>query len=173
MSDDVYIRPLELRDALVSWRWRNNPKLWKYTGAAPDRVITPEIETAWLAGVLQRPDEKRFAVCLREEDRYIGNIYLTGIGEEAAHIHIFIGEVECWGKGRAYNAACLLLDYAFGILGLKLIQAQIDPGNASSLALGRLMGFINTGVKGKYVELFFTSAMYKNKEHAGQGRGSD
>jgi RimJ/RimL family protein N-acetyltransferase len=165
MTDSVYIRPLVLQDALVSWRWRNNPRLWKLTGSRPDRVITPEIETEWLAGVLTREDEKRFAICLSFDHRYIGNIYLTAIRDRSAYVHIFIGEMEYWGKGRAHEAVCLACAYAFGPLGLHTLHAQINKNNAASLALAAISGFRTTGEDDDYVRLIFTQQMYNNEGH--------
>lgn len=52
MNDEVYIRPLELKDALVSYKWRNNPRIWRLTGSRPNTFVTPEIETEWLKHVL-------------------------------------------------------------------------------------------------------------------------
>ena len=37
----VLIRPLEVSDALTSYKWRNDPEIWKYTGSRPDMEITP------------------------------------------------------------------------------------------------------------------------------------
>ena len=70
----VYIRPLTLEDAKTSYKWRNNPKVWELTGSKPDKYITEEMETEWLKNVLQRKNEKRFAVCVKDTDQYIGNI---------------------------------------------------------------------------------------------------
>lgn len=142
MDYSVYIRPLRLEDALTSYKWRNNPKLWRFTGNKPDRYITPEIETEWLANVLQRENEKRFAVCLKDNDTYIGNIFLTDIKDKEAQVHIFIGEMALWGGGRAYEAALQIEKYAFGDLGLDVVYADINKQNRASVALGKSLGLV-------------------------------
>ena len=48
MATDVYLRPLKVEDSAVSWRWRNDAELWKYTVSRPDHVITEEEERSWL-----------------------------------------------------------------------------------------------------------------------------
>ena len=58
----ITIRPLCIEDALTSYKWRNNPNIWKYTGNKPDKVITPEIETEWIKKVLKNENERRFAI---------------------------------------------------------------------------------------------------------------
>jgi RimJ/RimL family protein N-acetyltransferase len=105
MNKEVYIRPLRLEDAQMSYQWRNNPKIWRHTLSKPDRHITVEMEAESLARVLTREDEKRFAIC------YIGNIFYTDIRDGEAQLHILIGEQRFCGKGRAYSAVCQILDY--------------------------------------------------------------
>lgn len=160
VGNAVYIRPLQIEDAQTSWQWRNNPKLWRWTGARPDRQVTPEIEKLWLEEVLGRKDERRFAICLNENNRYIGNIYLTDIRDKSAQIHIFIGDTEAWGGGRACEAIGLLLEYAFDELKLGNVQSTIARGNLSSIALSNRVGFQNTGEEGQYIKQIFTRDMF-------------
>lgn len=142
MSRTIYIRPLVVQDALVSYAWRNNPILWRYTGSKPDRYITPEIETAWLENVLKRENERRFAICLTENDKYIGNIFLTDCTNKEAQMHIFIGDVAYWGKGRACEAIEQIFQYAFDVLQLETIYCNINHKNLAALSLAKLAGFV-------------------------------
>jgi diamine N-acetyltransferase len=135
MNFSIYLRPLQIEDALISCHWRNNPRLWRFTGSRPDRHITPEIETEWLADVLQRSDERRFAICVKGNDRYIGNVFLTGITNGQAELHIFIGDTDYWGQGRADQACWLLLEHGFHVLGLEMVYCRINKKNQSSLAV--------------------------------------
>lgn len=143
MSCSVYIRPLVPEDALVSYQWRNNPRLWRIMGCRPDRFITPEMESAWLVKVLQRQNERRFAICHSIDNKYIGNVFLTDMQNGEAQIHIFIGEMEYWGKGTAYVAIRLLMDIGFRLLHLDMVYALVNSNNASVIALARLLGFRN------------------------------
>jgi diamine N-acetyltransferase len=101
MNNEVYIRPLRLEDAQMSYQWRNNPKIWRHTLSKPDRHITVEMEAESLARILTREDEKRFAICVSDNGAYIGNIFYTDIRDGEAQLHIFIGEQRLCGKGRA------------------------------------------------------------------------
>jgi hypothetical protein len=56
----VIIRPLEI----VAWQWRNDSEVWALTVSSPDKFITPEIEKDWIEQVLNRENEKRFAICI-------------------------------------------------------------------------------------------------------------
>ncbi len=136
----VYIRPLAVADAAVSYQWRNNPKIWQLTGAKPDRYITQELEEEWIRNVLSRANEKRYAICLAASNQYIGNVFLTGIKERDAHFHIFLGDRAFWGGNRALEAAILLVTYAFNHLNIENVYAEINKKNSASVALAKRIG---------------------------------
>ncbi|WP_276482094.1 GNAT family N-acetyltransferase [Paraflavitalea pollutisoli] len=171
MNASVYIRPLVVQDALVSYQWRNNPRIWRFTGARPDKYITPEMETAWVYEVLQRENEKRFAICLHMDNKYIGNIFLTDIQNNEAQMHIFIGEMEYWGKRRAFEAICMIFDFAFNEQGLDQIYVQINSRNSAALVLGKLAGFkkvseyYDTNKEMMLEKMIFSRAMYNQQLH--------
>jgi diamine N-acetyltransferase len=168
MSCSIYIRPLKLEDALVSYKWRNNPKIWRFTGNRPDKIITPEIEMEWLSEVLKRENDKRFAICIAENDQYIGNVFFTDINRKEAEIHIFIGEVKFWGRGRAFEALCLIGEYGFESLMLDRIIARINRNNMASVMLAKVVGADQIGEyfdQEKNMILtrwIFTRQMYEN-----------
>lgn len=171
MNPSVYIRPLAVQDALISYQWRNNPRIWRFTGSRPDKYITPEMETAWLYDVLQRANERRFAICLQGDNKYIGNIFLTDIQDNEAQMHVFIGEMEYWGKKRAYESICMIFDYGFNELMLDMIYVQINSKNAAAIVLGKLAGFkkmseyYDTNKEMMLEKMTFTRSMYEQQEH--------
>jgi diamine N-acetyltransferase len=140
MNFSVYLRPLQVEDAQISYKWRNNPEIWKQTGSKPDKYITPEMEAEWITNVLQRENEKRFAICLKENNQYIGNIFFTDITKTDAHIHIFIGESALWGKKIAFEAICQIGIYGFQQLQLQTIYALVTEENMASNALAQNFG---------------------------------
>lgn len=137
----VLIRPLKLKDAEISYKWRNDPEIWKYTGTRPNRTITPEIELQWIKEVLKRKDEKRFAICIVETDEYIGNAQLTNINNESAQYHLFIGEISFRGKGIGKQVANLILEFAFYTLGVKEVYSYFNPDNLASIKACEKNGF--------------------------------
>lgn len=138
---DVYLRPLCQSDAKTSWRWRNNPTVWKNTGSAPDRYITEEMEMDWMRKVLRDPSVKRYAICLRGSGQYIGNAYLSSISEGSAVEQIFIGVTELWGKGIGTKARAALCEIAREELGLSRIETHIRPRNIASIKSVLKLGF--------------------------------
>lgn len=135
----VIIRPLKKEDAYISYQWRNNPKVWKYTGSKPDKKITADIELEWIENALNRKDEKRYAIIA--DDAYVGNIQLTGIRDGSAEFHIFIGDMNYWGKGVASKAMDLLISYAKKELMLKYIYLNVHPNNKKAIFLYENKGF--------------------------------
>ena len=68
----------------------------------------------WIEDAIFDTKSVRLAVCLKEDDSYIGNVYLTDLNvtSRSAVSHVFIGNKEQWGKGLATEAYQLLLEYA-------------------------------------------------------------
>ncbi|MDX5506428.1 MAG: GNAT family N-acetyltransferase [Bacteroidota bacterium] len=50
-------------------------------------------------------------------------------------------EVESWGTGLAQEAVRAILEFGFSSLGLNSIEAKVDPGNRSAIALLHYFGF--------------------------------
>ncbi len=141
MNRPVYIRPLMLDDAMVTYHWRNNPSIWPYSGLRPGKLITPEHEREWLASILKRENEKRFAICLESNHQLIGCIYLTDIRAKQAVMRIYFGELKYWGAGRAQRACSLLLEHAFNKLDIEQIFIEINPNNKAAKQLAKQMGY--------------------------------
>lgn len=141
MIDSVYLRLLTPEDAKTSYKWRNNPKVWELTGAKPDKYVTPEMETVWLNDVLNRNNEKRFAICMTSTREYIGNIYLVNIEVEKAELGIFIGKPELWGKGIGTHAMTQIITYAFDELHLESLYGFVRTEHVASQAMVRKLGF--------------------------------
>ena len=141
---NVKLRLLQAEDAKISYLWRNNPEIWKFTGSKPDKIITESIEKEWLKEVLKRKDEVRFAICTEENNQYIGNVQLTNITKNDAEFHIFIGEITYHNKGIGTSATKLILEYAKSILKLKNSYLYVDKLNVSAINSYIKAGFKQT-----------------------------
>lgn len=128
---NVYIRPLKLEDAQVSYKWRNDPKIWIYAGSKPNKEITFQMENEWLKTAINENSSKRFAIIVDEV--YVGNIQLTNITENAAEYHIFIGNKNYWRKGIAHLATYQLLHYAKEELTLENIYLTVHEENKAAV----------------------------------------
>lgn len=139
---EVKLRPLVESDALVSYKWRNNPRVWEYTGSRPDKEITPEIETGWIKNILLRSDERRYAIVV--DGVYVGNVQLTGITARQAIFHIFIGDTNYWGRGIATQALRHIIDIARDDLKLSNILLEVNKNNLAAIRVYKKCGFKET-----------------------------
>ena len=135
----ILIRPLEEKDSEISWRWRNEEEVWKYTGSRPNISITPKIEREWIKKVLTDPFSKRFAITV--DNIYVGNVQITNITEIDAEYHIFIGDKNYWGKGVAYSATLQIIRYAKNVLQLESIYLFVNPNHQKAIELYEKCGF--------------------------------
>ena len=150
---DVYLRPLREEDAKTSWRWRNDSRVWEKTGSRPNCHVTEEMELDWMRKVLADKTSRRYAIVLKDSDRYIGNIYLTDIQNGQAEQETFIGEPDLWGKGIGTHARTLPMQIAKDDLGLKAIKSVIRLGNIASIKANLKIGFREVGRDGEFVYL--------------------
>ena len=134
----VKIRPLIIEDAKTSYKWRNNPEVWKYTGSKPDRIITEDIETEWIKNVLKRNNEMRFAIIV--DGKYIGNTQLTNIENQEVNFHIFIGEKDYWGKGIGSQVLKLMIEVAKN-KNFKKIKLNVNSKNIAAYKMYIKYGF--------------------------------
>lgn len=129
----IYIRPLCEKDALKSFKWRNDSEIWVYTGSRPDGYITEQIELEWIRRVLSDETSKRFAICIVGTNEYIGNVQLTNIDNGSAQFHIFIGNKSYWGKGISTSATSLVLSFARKCLKLKKVYLDVHEKNIAAI----------------------------------------
>ena len=140
--EKIYIRPLELDDAKISYKWRNQDFIWEFTGSRPDREITLSMEQDWIKRVLTKRAERRFAICISSTHEYIGNVQLTDIKNGRAEFHIFIGDAAYWGLGMGERATTLVLRFGIYELNLKEIFLFVNKDNVGAIKLYKKTGFI-------------------------------
>ena len=150
-KEDIYLRPLVREDALTSFKWRNDPEVWKYTRSRPNMVITPEIELNWAEQVLQTANRRTFAICLVENDQYIGNVQITDMNGTSGRFHLFIGDKSFWGKGIGTAAAEKLVSVAREELHLKQLVLWVNKENTAARKIYLNVGFVPVDDDGNMV----------------------
>jgi 8-oxo-dGTP pyrophosphatase MutT (NUDIX family) len=93
--------------------------------------------------VTLRPDGDGFTV--EAGGRAVGTGHVRDIGESTAEVSITL-DPAYRGRGYATRAVRLLVEHAFGELGLGRVQARVDPGNAAAVRVARRAGLRNEGV---------------------------
>jgi RimJ/RimL family protein N-acetyltransferase len=132
-------------DAKVSFDWRNDPEIWRFTQKRPVGPITEQVERDWILQVIDESTSIRMAICLKASNRYIGNVQVTDIEERTGHFHIFIGDSSLWGLGYAYEGAVLMLEHISRNTSLSQLACWIHRQNERSLRLHEKLGFLISG----------------------------
>jgi RimJ/RimL family protein N-acetyltransferase len=125
-------------DPAVMRYWSSPP----LPGRSAAEALLTDIKTCFDRGELFQ-----WGVALAETDRVIGTCTLAWPQLESgrAELGFALGRAS-WGRGYMSEALETLLDYAFGPLGLRRLEADIDPRNEPSLRLVGRLGFRREGL---------------------------
>lgn len=166
----VYLRAFEIEDYKKSIKWRNDQNIWKSTGGNYF-FVSSEREKKWIENAIFNDENNiRLAICLKENDEYIGNINLINIDwiNRQAEISIFIGEKKEWGKGYATEATKLMIDFGFSQRNLNRIYLTVLENNKVAIHLYEKIGFKKEGIlretlfkDNKYYNLMIMSILKK------------
>jgi len=87
------------------------------------------------------------AVHVRSTDRLIGTCAFSQLDPDngSALFHITIGEADAWGQGYGTEATQLMLDHAFGTLGLHRIALFVFEFNTRAVRAYERCGFVVEG----------------------------
>lgn len=159
-GSQLYLRPIELSDAEGNYPdWLNDPEVCRYNSHG-DILYTREMAQTYIAHVTDTPAYAVFAICLRDNDRHVGNISLQQISAKnrSAELAILIGDPSVYGKGIGYEASILLFDYAFNTLNLHRIYCGTHEENSAMQHLALKLGMRAEGVR--------RDALFKNGQFA-------
>jgi ribosomal-protein-alanine N-acetyltransferase len=121
---------------------------WEPTPPGGDDWLPSDIAFSSILATTDTPQSQRFAICLIEDNRIVGQLSLNNIVRGAAQ-HACAGY---WiasshaRRGLMTEALRLALAYAFEVLSLHRVEAHIIPRNAPSKALVRRIGFRYEGL---------------------------
>lgn len=147
MKFRVYLRALELDDYQTSYMWRNDHEIQEMVGSSKF-FVSRENERQWVLNNTKNTERIVLAICLVENDKYIGNVNIQNIDwiNRTARVPIFIGDKSEWGKGYAAEARMLALKFAFEERNLNRIEALVLESNIPSIKLHERCGFKREGM---------------------------
>ncbi len=155
------IRPSDVSETSNYYRWMNNPevtRLYQPFGFFP---LSVEKLLEQVTNSIKNPDIVSLAMMLpadREEAVHIGTTRLGPIN----WLHRFaeIGAVidrPYWGKGYGTEAIKLVRDYAFNMLNLHKLTANVYAANKGSLRMLEKAGFT---IDGTHTSLLLLDGVY-------------
>jgi RimJ/RimL family protein N-acetyltransferase len=98
-------------------------------------------------GFFSAGDGLRWSVCRPADDWMLGHVSLFGFSGQNRRAEIGYGLARRhWGQGFMHEALTVVVDYAFGPLGLRRLEADTDPRNQASLLTLERLGFTREGL---------------------------
>lgn len=139
-----WIQPSDLEDLYgvfsdpdVTRYWSH--QAWKSPDEAP--IYLESIHQGFQQGNLFQ-----WGIALRGDDRVIGTTTLYDIDFVQGRAELgFALSRDHWGRRYGREALTVLLGHAFGTLGLRRIEADVDPRNLPSLRTLEALGFLREG----------------------------
>ena len=123
-------------------RWYADPEIARLARYQATPMRPEEIERFFAARVVG-PDALAMAVHEKATDRLVGTCAFSQLDGEngSALYHITIGESDVWNRGYGTEATQLMLDHAFGTLGLHRIALYVFEFNERAIHAYRRAGF--------------------------------
>ncbi|HEY2517687.1 MAG TPA: GNAT family protein, partial [Polyangiaceae bacterium] len=125
----------------------SNPDVMRYWSRTPFTHLGEATE-------LRAAIEKCFAeqslfqwgIARREDDRVLGTCTISHLDRSngRAELGYALGRAH-WGQGLMREALDALLPFAFGELGLRRLEADVDPANTASVKMLERLGFQREG----------------------------
>ena len=127
-------------------RWYADPEIARLARYQATPMRPEEIERFFAARVVG-PDALSMAVHEKATDRLVGTCAFSQLDGEngSALYHITIGESDAWGKGYGTEATQMMLDHAFGTLGLHRIALYVFEFNERAIRAYKRCGFVVEG----------------------------
>ncbi len=127
-------------------RWYADPEVVRLTRYQDGPMRPEEIERFFAVRALG-PESLAMAIHVRSDDRLIGTCALSQLDADngSALFHITIGEKDTWGRGYGTEATRLMIDHAFGGLGLHRVGLAVFSFNDRAIRSYRSCGFVVEG----------------------------
>ncbi len=162
-GEKVYLRALEQHDLDFLYQLENDPLIWEISGTNTPyskKVLQLYLDNSYRD--IYDVKQLRLVISKRDADHPLGLIDLFDFDpmHKRAGLGIVIAESKDRGKGYGAESIQLLCTYAFEVLGLKQVFANILEENVQSIALFKRLGFEEVGIKKDWIR---SGAQYKNE----------
>ncbi len=119
----------------------------KLTGSK--RIFTIEGTKNFFARIVDSNDRVDYAITLKENPEYIGEVGLNNINfeERSADFRIVLDGQQYYNKGYGSEAATLILKHGFEALKLHRVELEVYDFNARALHVYEKIGFLKEGIR--------------------------
>jgi RimJ/RimL family protein N-acetyltransferase len=147
-TNRLSLRWISAADTEAFFAIYSNPEVMRYWSTPPlaDRQaaadLIQKIQEDWKRRVILK-----WGIARRTDDLLIGSMTLFNLdfNHRRTEIGYALGRAH-WGQGFMNEALTALLKYAFEVLDLHRVEADVDPRNAASIRTLEKLGFQREGV---------------------------
>jgi len=140
----ILLAPFTWDQAQQYLKWVNHEE----TAAMVTRAlpVTPAQHQKWYDGLISRSDAVVFSVLTREQEAYLGNVWLWGIHpvHRSAELRILLGP-HAKGQGYGSEATRALLQFAFRHLNLHKVFLYVLADNPAAVRAFEKAGLVREG----------------------------
>lgn len=143
----VHLRELELTDAPALLAAVSPEEVSRFISPQPGSVNAIERFIAWARAEREAGRAACFALTLRGSDEAIGMLQVRALdaGFQTAEWGFVIGSAY-WGQGLFVEAATLVVDFAFDVIGVRRLEARAAAANGRGNGALRKIGAVQEGV---------------------------
>jgi [ribosomal protein S5]-alanine N-acetyltransferase len=133
-TDRLHLRPFALGDQAAIHAVYADPEVMRYVGHGAHRTMAETATALRTYGdVLERRGYSFLAVTERESGALIGDGGLHPLGGVGPDVELgYTLARAAWGKGYATELGRALVQYAFTVLRVPRVVAQVEPANTAS-----------------------------------------
>lgn len=145
-GEHVYLRPLETSDAEAMLRHVSNEEIRFMTGTKA--TFTLEVIQEHIRNSSADNTRYDFAICLLEDDQFIGELALMEIDVDnlKAGFRISMNSIALTGQGLGTEATRIALRFLFEQLQLNRVQLEVYSHNIRGIRAYKKVGFVVEGI---------------------------
>jgi RimJ/RimL family protein N-acetyltransferase len=164
IDGDLVVLRRHTRDNLRSFlRWYQDPEIARLTRYQDGPMRADEIERFFTLRALG-PESLAMAIHVRADNRLVGSCAFSQMDGDngSALFHITIGEPDAWNRGFGSEATRLMVDHAFGSLGLHRVALSVFAFNERAIRAYDRVGFV---VEGRSREAIWRDGQWWDEIH--------
>jgi RimJ/RimL family protein N-acetyltransferase len=144
----LMLRPVAPGDEDAMFEIFSDPVVMRYWSTPPwtRREQAAELVAVEAAG-LAAGTSVRLAVVRPDDGALVGTFSIFALEEGSRRAEVGYALARAvWGQGYAQEAGLAVVRYAFDVLGLRRLEADIDPRNVASARILERLGFTREGL---------------------------
>ena len=151
----VVLRRLQVEDLEMVRHWRNHPKVSQHM--VYRQHITEEMQIAWFSRI---NNAHNYYFIIEWESRSVGLINIRDINEtdNSGEAGVFFWDDACLNSDVPPRSSLAIYDFAYEVLGLRFVRAQILKSNIRAIRFNKYMGYrLQAGQEAEDPQLYHQS----------------